>query len=112
MTFPNAQNLPAGAIPVYVTSGGQTPAQLTPLGYQQITSLASATSLTVPTGATMAFIAIEGGEARYRDDGVAPTTSVGMPIYAGQSLQYSGSLSALQLIQVSTTVTANVSYYK
>jgi len=114
MTFPNAQNLPAGAIPVYITAGSnQTPYQYTPLGYVQITNLSSAVGLgSIPTGATVAFLSCEGAELRYRDDGTNPTASVGMPIYAGQVLEYSGTLSAIKIIQTSSNGILNVSFYK
>lgn len=84
----------------------------TPLGYQQITSLSSAATLTIPIGATIALIAVEGGAIRYRDDGTAPTATVGMPIAAGQEFQYTGNLAALQFIQQSATATLDVLYYK
>ena len=50
------------------------------LGYQQITSLTASTALTVPAGATLAVIVPESQSVRWRDDGVAPTASVGMPL--------------------------------
>lgn len=108
--YPNNQGNPAGAIPVYITSGIPG-ASVTPLGYQQITSLATAQSLTVPAGATIALISIEGAPIRYRDDGVAPTATVGMPLLAGQAFQYSGTLSAIQFIQQSASATLDVLYY-
>ena len=43
------------------------------LGYQQITSLSSATGLTVPQGATLALIVPETQNVRWRDDGTNPT---------------------------------------
>ena len=111
---PNYQNNPAAAIPVYITSGSnQTPYQFTPLGYVQITNLSSAVGLgSIPTGATVAFLSCEGSELRYRDDGTAPTTAVGMPLYAGQTMEYSGTLSAIQFIQASSGGILNVAYYK
>ena len=114
MTYPNDQGNPAGAIPVYLTAASnQPPYRFTPLGYTQITNLSAAVGLgTIPAGATIAFVSIEGGECRYRDDGTAPTATIGMPIYAGQALQYSGTLSAIQLIQTQATATANISFYK
>lgn len=84
----------------------------TPLGYQQITPLASSTSLAVPTGATVAFITSESQAVRYRDDGVAPTASTGQPLSVGAQLIYSGSLAAIRFIQQSATATLDVTYYK
>lgn len=81
------------------------------LGYQQITSLSASTALTVPTGATMALITPESQAVRWRDDGVAPTSSVGMPVAVGESLNYDGDLSRIRFIQQAASATLNVSYY-
>lgn len=83
-----------------------------PLSYQQITSLSASTALTVPAQATMALISVEGAAIRYRDDGTAPTASVGMPVAVGQAFQYTGTLSAIRIIQQSASATINVIYYK
>lgn len=84
-----------------------------PLGYQQITDLSAAVGLTVPAGATFAVIAVEGAAARWRDDGVAPTASVGVPMATTDSpLQYSGTLAALEFIAQTGTPKLNVSYYR
>lgn len=83
-----------------------------PLGYQQLTSLGSATSLTVPAGAVEALIVCESQTVRWRDDGTAPTASVGMPLTANTPFPYTGNLSALQIIQTTASATCNVSYYK
>lgn len=88
------------------------PYTATPLGYQQITSLSSAAALTVPIGATIALVAVEGGSIRYRDDGTAPTATVGMPIAAGQEFQYTGNLAAIQFISQGAAATLDVLYYK
>jgi hypothetical protein len=88
------------------------PYQATPMGYQQITSLTSAQSLTVPSGSAFCYVTVEGTNVRWRDDGTAPTASVGMPIYAGQApLLFSGDLSVVKFIQVSASATLNVAYY-
>ena len=105
--FPNAQNNPAAAIPVY-----GVPYSYTPLGYQQITSLAAAEGLTVPAGATLALISVEGAAVRYRDDATPPTATVGMPLAIGQAVSYTGNLAAIQFIQQSGSATINVLYYK
>lgn len=84
-----------------------------PLGYQQYTSLSSATNLTgYPDGATIAEIIVEAQGIRYRDDGTAPTASIGMPVVAGNAFQYSGDLSAIQFIAQVSGAIINVSYYK
>jgi len=98
----------------------------TPLGYCQITSLGSPVSLvtascstgSVPAGATIAEICVETQTIRYRDDGVAPTTTIGMPVAPGSStfpscFSYSIiPLSAMQLIAVSGSPVVDVSFYR
>ena len=81
------------------------------LGYQQITSLSASTALTVPAGATMALIVAETQAVRWRDDGTAPTASVGMPLATGTSLSYDGDLKAIRFIQQTASAVLNVSYY-
>ena len=81
------------------------------LGYQQITSLSASTALTVPGGATMALIVSEAQAVRWRDDGTAPTASIGMPLAVGTSLSYDGDLKAIRFIQQAASATLNVSYY-
>jgi hypothetical protein len=83
-------------------------------GYQQITSLSSATSLTVPDGCFMAIITPETQGVRWRDDGTAPTASVGMPLSAGASFKYTGGydgLKALKFIEQAASAKLNVAYY-
>lgn len=90
------------------------------LGYQQITSLSSASGLTVPsidpsTGLTVkanfALITPETQGVRWRDDGTAPTASVGMPLAAGVTLQYDGDLSKIKFIGQTASAKLNISYY-
>jgi len=81
------------------------------LGYQQITSLSASTGLTVPAGATRAIIIAESQGVRWRDDGTAPTASVGMPLPVLVTLSYDGDLSRIRFIQQAASATLNVSYY-
>jgi hypothetical protein len=84
------------------------------LGYQQLTSMASATKLTVPAGADFAYIVAEAQSVRWRDDGTAPTATVGQLLPAGVPLQLSGAsvLAAAQFIQATSGAILNVSYYQ
>ncbi len=82
-----------------------------PVGYQQITSLSAATPLTIPSRADMAVIEAESQAVRWRDDGTAPTASVGMPLAAGAFLIFDGNLSGLQFIEQTASAKLNVSYY-
>lgn len=83
-----------------------------PLGYQQIPAFSTLQALTVPAGATMALIQPEAQAVRFRDDGIAPTASVGQPIAAGSLLEYAGNLSALQFFPQVANAILNVSYYR
>lgn len=86
-------------------------ANVVPLGYQQITDLAASTALTVPATASIALIQAEAGDARWRDDGVAPTAAVGMLLFDGAELMYNGDLSAVRLIKVTAGTKVNISYW-
>lgn len=91
----------------------------TRLGYQQITSLSSATGLTVPTRdlnglnqkPVIALITPETQAVRWRDDDVNPTASVGMPLAAGVTLQYDGDLTKIKFIEQTASAKINISYY-
>ena len=88
-------------------------------GYQQITNLSSSVGLTVPAltpnglnaKPVFALIVVEGAPVRWRDDGTAPTSTVGMPIAVGVPLQYDGDLTKIRFIQQSATGIINISYY-
>ena len=91
------------------------PVRMVPLGYQQISSPAAATSLTVPSGATIAVITVETQAVRYRDDGVAPTAAIGVPLAVTGSesaFVYTGSLSAIQFIQQTAGAVIDIAYYR
>ena len=92
---------------------------IVPLGYCQIpaATLASAvkllTACSIPAGATMARLQAETANVRYRDDGAAPTASIGSLILAGNAgIFYSGSLGALQFIGASGSPVLDVSFYR
>jgi hypothetical protein len=95
-----------------------------PMGYQQILhgTLASSTGLTLPTLANSglvpgyAVIQCQGTATTdcigWRDDGTAPTSGgVGMRIFSGQELDYSGDLNSIRFIVVSGSPDLNISYY-
>jgi hypothetical protein len=92
------------------------PALLVPLGYCQLSVttavLVSTCSGGIPAGATFAYITPETAAIRWRDDGTAPTTTVGNPVAVGQQLTYGGLLSALQVVAQAGTATVNVSFYR
>jgi hypothetical protein len=88
-------------------------------GYQQITDLTASTALTVPIKSpeglnarpVLALIVAEGAPVRWRDDGVAPSATVGMPIAVGVPFQYDGDLTKIRFIQQSASGILNISYY-
>jgi hypothetical protein len=83
-----------------------------PLGVVQITALSAAKGLTVPAGANVAVIIPEAQAVRYRDDGTAPTATVGIPIAVGQEFVYAGSLSTIEFIEQTASAKLNVAFYK
>jgi hypothetical protein len=91
----------------------------TRLGYQQITTLSSATSLTVPDKdvnglscrPSIALITPEGQAVRWRDDNVNPSATVGMPLAVGVTLQYDGDLTQIKFIEQVAGAKLNISYY-
>ena len=93
----------------FPASAPYTPA---PLGYQQIANLTVAANLTVPGNATFALVQAEMVDVRWRDDGPAPTATVGMLLPSGLPEQFSGNLAALKFITVSSGSILNMSYYK
>lgn len=83
-----------------------------PNGYQQITSLSASTALTIPDGTSYAVVCIETAAVRWRDDGVAPTASVGQPLAIGQCIAYPAPSPNLRFIQSASNAVLNASYYK
>jgi len=91
----------------------------TVLGYQQITTLTAATALTVPSRdvnglscrPAIAIITPETQAVRWRDDGVAPTASIGMPLAAGVTLQYDGDITKIRFIEQTASAKLNITYY-
>lgn len=90
------------------------------MGYQQLDSLSSATGLLVPsrdptsgmtTKANFALIVAEAQDVRWRDDGTAPTATIGMLLKTGVIFQYDGDLSKIKFIETAGSAKVNVSYY-
>jgi hypothetical protein len=86
-------------------------------GFQQITSLSSAAALTIPTGADglkpiRALIHCESQAVRWRDDGTAPTATVGMRLQVGQELDYDADLTKIQFIEEVASAKLNITYYR
>jgi hypothetical protein len=90
------------------------------LGYAQDATISAASNLpSIPTKdkqgnkqqPTIAAIIVHGQAARWRDDGTAPTASVGMYLPADTPFVYDGDLNAIQFIEVTSGAELNVSYY-
>lgn len=85
---------------------------LKPAGFQRVSSVDGGTGmLTPPDGVKLTLIQAESQDVRWRDDGEAPTDSVGMLLEAGQTLYYNGDPLAFRAIQVTATALLNVSFY-
>ena len=99
--------------PVVSVCPGLTNRALVSKGYQQLSVSNTALSLTVPTGSLMAFAISEASPVRWRDDGTAPTTTVGVPQNASSTLILCGSgvLASFQVIAITGTTNFDLSYY-
>lgn len=91
---------------VAVIEGG-----IVPLGFQQLASIDTSTGLTPPAGARLAIVHADTQNVRWRDDGTAPTASVGMRLPIGNELRYMGTLAAIRFISETAGAKVNVSYY-
>ena len=80
--------------------------------YSQITSLASSTGLSAPSGMKRAIIEVEGSGAiaRYRTDGTAPTSTIGHLLKEGDVLNFRGDLSLIRFILSAGTPILNVTF--
>lgn len=86
-----------------------------PMGYRQIT-VTTAVFLTIPAandGQPITHIVIQcnGGNVRWRDDGVAPTATVGMTLAALGQLDYTGENTVIEFILSSGTPILDINYY-
>lgn len=95
---------------------GQVPFPASPIAgaSQYGITIASATTLTVPSNANYAVVCVESANARYTADGTTPTATVGMPLLQNQcvSLQSNTTLQRFQIIQQTAGATIDASYYR
>lgn len=89
---------------------------ISPLGYCQLTSVAASTLVSscsggIPALSAWAVICVDTAAIRWRDDGVAPTAAVGMPVAAGQCFYYSGTFATLRVIAQTGSPVVNISFY-
>lgn len=87
----------------------------TPCGYQQITNVSAAVGLTIPTGTPQKPVRVRiiplTQAVRWRDDGVDPSATVGMPLAAGAELVYDGDLSKIKFFEQAASAQLNIAYY-
>lgn len=81
-----------------------------PLGYEQLTNITTAQKINPPVGTVLIIGVAEGAPVRWRDDGIAPTAKIGMPV---GDFEYTGALknSNIQFIGTDATSVMNLSYY-
>jgi hypothetical protein len=93
------------------------PYTLSCLGFGALTLTSTAVLLStisggIPARARMAIISVETANARYRDDGTAPTASVGVQLVSGVApFVYAGDLTAIQFVAVSGSPVINAAFY-
>lgn len=94
---------------------------MAPRGFQQIVAatLAASTGLTIPIGSDglepdFCVIHPDTQNVRWRDDGVAPTASVGMRLLVGAELRIYGTaaMRAVRFIVETAGANLNVTYYR
>lgn len=74
--------------------------------------LATLTGAALPAGATFVSIQAKTGDVRLRDDGTAPTASIGMLLRQDSVWSCAGNLSTLRLAPTGTApVTVNFAFY-
>lgn len=103
------------ALPVMVVDeqGRSNQLQMSALGYRQIEiPVGEATIIgELPSGARIVLVKIEGAAVRYRDDGVAPTAAIGMPLSDGESMTYDAQMDGIQFIAQAEGAICNLAFY-
>lgn len=104
--------VPAGTTIVSQTSGTTGGAGVYVTSAATTASSGSLTSGGIPAGATSVYLSAEVAGVRYRDDGGAPQTGVGVIIPAATGILYSGTISALRFIAASGSPLLNAAFYR
>lgn len=104
--------VPAGTFIVSQTSGTAKGAGVYVTNNATTSSSASLTSGGVINGSKLAYIQAESKNVRYRDDGAAPTASVGIQIAAAASILYAGTATALRFIEEAASAKVNILFYR
>ena len=84
-----------------------------PEGYRQQAVTTAAALANIPPAATYALIFVEDQGVRTRDDGTAPTTTVGMAYAAGAVIELNSrrQINAFRVISLTGTAELNISFY-
>lgn len=89
-----------------------------PLGYFQFaagsvdaSTLLSSVAGGIPAGSIGCLITAETQAIRWRDDGTAPTTAVGMPLAVNQPFDFVGNLPTFRMISAVAGAVVNVAFY-
>lgn len=86
---------------------------LTPVaGSQEALAVVTATALTIPAGATIAWVTVETQSVRFRCDGTAPTASTGTLLAVGSRTEFRiNGLAACKFIQTTSAATIDAEYF-
>lgn len=103
-----------------VSNGHTQGTRNTPLGFCALSSLGAATSLSscsggIPAGTSYAVICAYTQNVNWRDDGVAPTASVGtggQQIQSNNCIPYNGNFTAFQAIQQNSSAILGITFYR
>lgn len=104
---------PIECLPVVVFDqhGNPTGGGLASLGYMQTTLTTTVVYTVSPPDGTAYFLArVEAADARWRDDGVDPTTAIGVPLLQGETLVYDAT-AIPRFIAQSTGAILNLAFY-
>lgn len=87
------------------------------LGIAQLTGISAATLVSsvsggIPAGTESVLLQPEAQNVRYRDDGTAPTTGIGLILVANTLYEFSpAQISRMQVIEVTATAKLNLAFY-
>jgi hypothetical protein len=107
----SGSGVPAGTTIVSQTSGTPGGAGIYVTSQATTSSTAALTSGGVPPGANTAALASDTAAVRYRDDGAAPTASVGFPISTTCVILYVATLPKVQFIAETGSPVLNIAFY-
>ena len=92
---------------------GRKPKGFRTLAISSTAKLLSEATGGIPSNAIRAIISVATDAIRWRDDGAAPTASVGIYVAANASIELPSrqAILAFQAIRVTTDATLNIAYY-